>query len=46
MNSDVIINKVVIIERCLKRVSDVYADTPTHLQDFKNFTEQILINDK
>lgn len=37
MKNDVILNKVSIIERCLKRVNEEYANTPSNL---KNYTIQ------
>ncbi|KAA9020501.1 type VII toxin-antitoxin system HepT family RNase toxin [Niallia endozanthoxylica] len=43
MKSDVILNKISIIERCLKRIHEEYANNPEHL---KNFTKQdsIILN--
>jgi uncharacterized protein YutE (UPF0331/DUF86 family) len=37
MKNDVILNKVSIIERCIKRIHDEYANNPEHLN---NFTKQ------
>lgn len=37
MNRDVILNKVSIIERCIQRIHEEYADTPENLQ---NYTKQ------
>lgn len=37
MKSDVILNKVSIIERCIKRIHDEYENDPDHL---KNYTKQ------
>jgi uncharacterized protein YutE (UPF0331/DUF86 family) len=37
MKNDVILNKVSIIERCIKRIHEEYANTPSHLE---NFTKQ------
>jgi len=43
MPSDVILNKVAIIERCIKRIHEEYEDNPENL---KNFTKQdsIILN--
>ncbi|MEB1805969.1 MAG: DUF86 domain-containing protein [Bacillaceae bacterium] len=43
MNDDVIINKVTVIERCLKRINEEYANNPENL---KNYTKQdsIILN--
>jgi uncharacterized protein YutE (UPF0331/DUF86 family) len=43
MKSDVILNKVSIIERCIKRIHDEYENNPNHL---KNYTKQdsIILN--
>ncbi|MFV8828779.1 type VII toxin-antitoxin system HepT family RNase toxin [Alkalihalobacterium sp. APHAB7] len=43
MNNDVIINKVTVIERCLKRINEEYANNPENL---KNYTKQdsIILN--
>jgi uncharacterized protein YutE (UPF0331/DUF86 family) len=37
MKNDVILNKVSIIERCIKRIDEEYADDPSNL---KNYTKQ------
>lgn len=37
MKNDVILNKVSIIERCIKRIHEEYKNTPANL---KNFTKQ------
>ncbi|GGB69628.1 type VII toxin-antitoxin system HepT family RNase toxin [Fictibacillus barbaricus] len=43
MKNDVILNKISIIERCLKRIKEEYADDPKNLD---NFTKQdsIILN--
>jgi uncharacterized protein YutE (UPF0331/DUF86 family) len=43
MRNDVILNKVSTIERCIKRIEDVYENDPTNLT---NFTKQdsIILN--
>jgi uncharacterized protein YutE (UPF0331/DUF86 family) len=43
MKNDVILNKISIIERCIKRINEEYANNPEHL---KNFTKQdsIILN--
>jgi uncharacterized protein YutE (UPF0331/DUF86 family) len=43
MKNDVILNKISIIERCMKRIHEEYANDPEHL---KNFTKQdsIILN--
>lgn len=43
MKNDVILNKISIIERCLKRINEEYDDTPLNLE---NFTKQdsIILN--
>lgn len=43
MKNDVILNKIRIIERCLKRINEEYANTPLNLE---NFTKQdsIILN--
>lgn len=43
MKSDVILNKVKIIERCLVRVQDVYASSPENLNDFTK-QDSIVLN--
>ncbi|MDG5788873.1 DUF86 domain-containing protein [Evansella sp. AB-P1] len=37
MKSDVILNKINIIERCIRRINEEYANTPANLN---NFTKQ------
>lgn len=37
MNSDVILNKISIIERCIKRINEEYQNNPDNL---KNYTKQ------
>jgi uncharacterized protein YutE (UPF0331/DUF86 family) len=43
MKNDIILNKVSIIERCLKRIMEEYANNPEHLN---NYTKQdsIILN--
>lgn len=43
MNDDVIINKITVIERCIKRINEEYANDPENL---KNYTKQdsIILN--
>ncbi|WNF38306.1 DUF86 domain-containing protein [Bacillaceae bacterium IKA-2] len=43
MRSDVILNKVNIIERCLVRVQDVYASSPENLSDYTK-QDSIVLN--
>ena len=40
---DVILNKIAIIERCIKRIEDVYEDNPVNLQDFTK-QDSIILN--
>jgi uncharacterized protein YutE (UPF0331/DUF86 family) len=42
MKSDVILNKVNIIERCILRVQDVYAGNPENLNDFTKQDSMVL----
>ena len=42
-NRDVIINKIAIIERCIKRIEDVYENNPANLQDFTK-QDSIILN--
>lgn len=42
MKQDVILNKVSIIERCLKRVIEVYENNPVNLKDFTKQDSMIL----
>ena len=37
MKNDVILNKINIVERCIKRIHEEYGNNPEHL---KNFTKQ------
>lgn len=39
MQNDVILNKISVIERCINRIQEVYANDPSNLKDF---TKQIL----
>ena len=34
VNNDVVLNKVLTIERCVKRIEEVYANEPANLIDF------------
>lgn len=34
INNDVVLNKIVTIERCIKRIQEVYANNPDNLSDF------------
>ncbi len=43
MGSDVVRNKIEIIERCLARVKEVYASTPSNLNDFTK-QDSIVLN--
>lgn len=43
MMSDVIVNKVSIIERCLVRVQDVYSSSPENLNDYTK-QDSIVLN--
>ncbi len=40
---DVILNKVAIIQRCIKRIQEVYANDLSHLQDYTQ-QESIVLN--
>ncbi|MDX5476774.1 MAG: DUF86 domain-containing protein [Bacillaceae bacterium] len=40
---DVILNKIAIIERCIKRIEDVYENNPANLQDFTK-QDSIILN--
>ncbi|MBM7571715.1 type VII toxin-antitoxin system HepT family RNase toxin [Aquibacillus albus] len=42
-NRDVVLNKVSTIERCLKRVEEVYAGNPEHLKDYTK-QDSIILN--
>ncbi|WP_114165056.1 DUF86 domain-containing protein [Exiguobacterium sp. TNDT2] len=41
--NDVILNKVTTIERCIKRIHEVYEGNPAHLQDFTK-QDSIILN--
>ncbi len=43
MNRDVVLNKIETIERCVKRVNEVYQDIDAHLQDFTK-QDSIVLN--
>ena len=43
MVSDVILNKITVIERCYARIKDVYADDPDNLTDFTK-QDSIVLN--
>lgn len=43
MGSDVVRNKIEIIERCLARIREVYASTPSNLSDFTK-QDSIVLN--
>ncbi|WP_042359977.1 DUF86 domain-containing protein [Geomicrobium sp. JCM 19055] len=43
MKSDVILNKVTTIERCLQRIEEVYAGNPDHLKDYTK-QDSIILN--
>jgi uncharacterized protein YutE (UPF0331/DUF86 family) len=43
MNNDVILNKISVIERCIKRVQDVYKNDPANLHDFTK-QDSIILN--
>ncbi|MFB4161176.1 DUF86 domain-containing protein [Geomicrobium sp. JSM 1781026] len=43
MSSDVVLNKVTTIERCMKRVKEVYEDNPKSLFDFTK-QDSIILN--
>ena len=42
MKNDVILKKINVIERCIKRVQDVYENDPTNLQDITKQDSVIL----
>lgn len=44
MPDDVVLNKVASLERCVKRVRDVYAGEDKHLHDNLTTQESILLN--
>lgn len=43
VNNDIILNKVATIERCVKRINEVYGDNPENLQDFTK-QDSIILN--
>ncbi|MFJ7747496.1 DUF86 domain-containing protein [Peribacillus sp. NPDC097295] len=43
MKNDVILNKISVIERCINRVTDVYADNPDNLKDYTK-QDSIILN--
>ncbi len=43
MVKDVILNKISIIERCLKRIREVYEDNPANLKDYTK-QDSIVLN--
>lgn len=43
MKSDIILNKISIIERCMKRVKEEYQDNPAHLHDYTK-QDSIVLN--
>ncbi len=43
VNNDVVLNKVVTIERCVNRVREVYDDNPENLKDFTK-QDSIILN--
>lgn len=43
MKNDVILNKISVIERCMNRVKDVYANNPENLQDYTK-QDSIILN--
>jgi hypothetical protein len=43
MKNDVILNKISVIERCRKRVIEVYGSNPESLNDF-NKQDSIILN--
>lgn len=43
MVNDVILNKISVIERCIARIKDVYADDPNNLTDFTK-QDSIVLN--
>lgn len=42
VNNDVVLNKIVTIERCIKRIEEVYANNPDNLNDFTKQDSTIL----
>ncbi|HDX9590628.1 TPA: DUF86 domain-containing protein [Bacillus pseudomycoides] len=43
MKSEVIINKIATIERCIKRIQDVYENNPENLEDYTK-QDSIILN--
>lgn len=43
MKNDVILNKINVIERCINRVKDVYANDPENLKDYTK-QDSIILN--
>lgn len=43
VNNDIVLNKVSTIERCIKRVHEVYAGNPNNLRDFTK-QDSIILN--
>lgn len=43
MNNEVILNKVITIERCVKRIKEVYNQDPSNLKDFTK-QDSIILN--
>ncbi|UTR06980.1 DUF86 domain-containing protein [Alkalihalobacillus sp. LMS6] len=43
MNNDVLLNKITTIERCIKRIEEVYAANPEHLVDYTK-QDSIVLN--
>ena len=43
MENDVILNKISVIERCIKRIQDVYANDPSNLKDYTK-QDSIILN--
>lgn len=43
VNNDVVLNKIATIERCVKRVEEVYAGNPENLRDFTK-QDSIILN--
>ena len=41
---DVVLNKAAIIERCLRRIREEYADDPSHLRDDLTRQDSIILN--
>ena len=43
MVNDVILNKIASIERCIKRINEVYASNPSNLDDYTK-QDSIILN--